>query len=213
MTIPDDNSLRKVQSLQLDVTRRKVYPKRQEAESVSVEVENFLKMSEDLIEEAKKVVSNLELGYHGIANNEIMSSDFDKDFNIEKCRNFISEVEGLKQKHERMMQILKSIKPYISSVTLQKEKTSFSFSPSIHSDYIDDLKKNVVVTEQVTEQRIHAIEAMYRSQHAERSSSVNNSDIHKELQLTKQKLKKARVLSYEDVSDAAQISLQSSTCE
>lgn len=200
-----DNA-KKVQSLQLDVTRRKVYPKRQEAESLSLEVEKFLSMSEDLIKEAKTALSNLEIGYSE-SNCETIP-DFDKDYNMEQCKTFISNIEGLRQKHERIRQILKSIKPYISSVTIQKEKSSFSFVPSNHSDYIDDLKRNVVVTEQVTEQRIHAIEAMYKSQYAERSNSVNNSEIHKELQLTKQKLKKARVLSYEDVSDAAQTSFE-----
>ena len=204
------NNARKIQSLQLDVTRRKVYPKRQEAESLSLDIEKFLKTSDELMKETKALLSILEIG-HSAANVET-SLHFDKEYNIDKCRNILLEIGSLKQKHERIRQILKSIKPYICSVTLQKEKSSCSFVPSIHSDYMDDLKRNVVVTEQVTEQRIHAIEAMYKNQSAEKSSSVNNSEIHKELQLTKQKLKKARVLSYKDVSDLNQDSSES-TCD
>ena len=183
-----ESNISKVQSLQLDVTRRKVYPKKVEAERLSSAIEHFRKRAEELIlmigNVIKKVGSKAQ-------SPQPENDEEDFEFTRQKLEDWLKECKELQGKHEQMKAILKSIKPYILSVTKQKEKSNTRLTPVVPYDHLEDLKRSVVVDDLVQEQRIQAIEAMYKSQSMERST-VNNSEIQKELQLTKQKLKRAK---------------------
>ena len=183
------SNVSKVQSLQLDVTRRKVYPKKVEAERLCSDVENFTTMCKEFVSGIESVKD--KVGSNVQSSSLQVDNDQDFDFTQRKLDEWCKECKDLLLKHEQMKQILKSIKPYILSVTKQKEKSNTRLTPVVPIDHLEDLKRSVVVDDSVQEQRIQAIEAMYKSQSLERAA-VNSSEIQKELQLTKQKLKKAK---------------------
>jgi len=183
------SNVSKAQSLQLDVTRRKVYPKKMEAERLCNDVESFASINNEVVKILQDVKSRLGLrSQNQSPDNE---QDEDIDLTMRKVDDWICECKDLLTKHEQMKHIFKSIKPYILSVTKQKEKSNTRLTPVVPLDHLDDLKRSVVVNDSVQEQRIQAIEAMYKSQSLERAA-VNSSEIQKELQLTKQKLKRAK---------------------